>query len=609
MESVLTTEVKRRMKLRYYQRNPLAWMRDKLNIAPESIKWDMLPKYQNHTWDRKDPSVVTPNPLYRILKALVQHKDVGVEAATGVGKSYLAAAISLWFVDVYRKIVDPQGNVIDPGGLVITVATKESQLRSVLWKEIGKFEEIFTRMNPKANFMDLKLRMDETRADKESWGIFGQTASVGADEESSTAFQGYHSPHMLFILDEVPGIHPAILEAIDNTAIGGHNMRLFLGNPTSVTDTLHQFCQHPDTEHIRVAALDHPNIVYGREVVPGAVTKGSISRRMKKYDDPDHRMILSRVHGVAPQTSGMAMFSDDAIKDTGVFAEKEPVRRMTVRGAAKGELRIHEEARHDVTNRYVIFGDVAGDKSRSGDYHAAVVLDRIERKPVAVLHMRGPRTDYVTWLLALCKEYVIKYGQTGRRVKDPDTGTEKDEKISQWPLLAYERNSGGALHLDERIMQYPNLYHKRSTDTPEKESIRASVGHHTNRSTRPDMMDELEAWALELSDHPERMTDEAIWNEARTFSWDDRAGRWDHETGCHDDTLMALAGALYIDKIVRDAQVKTSKYEPSSRQKPKRNAEKFLAPYENEGPSSSNPFDQAALNMGALPDFGPSAFA
>lgn len=50
-------------------------------------------------------------------------------------------------------------------------------------------------------------------------------------------------------------------------------MRLALGKPHSVSDVLHQFCLLPVTIHVRISALDHPNVVADDEIVPGSVAR------------------------------------------------------------------------------------------------------------------------------------------------------------------------------------------------------------------------------------------------------------------------------------------------------------------------------------------------
>lgn len=563
----LQNELKKRKKLRYYRNNPLEWMVDRLNFDPRNIKWSKYQGYSNHEWDDKDPDLITTDPLHRVLRGLANKNDVGVEAGTGTGKTHLAAAICLWFVDCWPKINDPDtGEVLDPGGMVITVATKEDQLRQVIWKEIENFKPLFSNMHPDAEWMDLRLRMDPSKesGSKEGWGIFGQTASVSSDEEVSTKFSGIHGPHMLFVMDEAPGIDKPILEAIENTCTGNHNLRLALGNPQSQNDSLHEFCTQPRVKHVRASALDHPNVVLGREIIPGAVTRKSINRRMEKYQDPNHRIILRRVHGVSPSTSGMTLFPDKAIRRTKQYVKKGPLKRWKVRPPAKGDLRVYRKRKTDKLNRYVIFADVAGDRSESGDWHAAVVLDRETREIAAVLHMRGPRTNYIGELMKLARLYVIPYGRTGEHEYDSEKGEFVEERRKHWPLLAYERDAVGGLHMDDRIKEYENLYHQRKTDTQEDGKVRSTVGWSTNRQTRPDMIDALEEWALTLMDHPSRLPDKNLWDEARTFIFNEsngKKGKWEADTGCHDDTVMATAGALTVDQITDSYMREISDFE------------------------------------------------
>lgn len=554
--------------MRFYRKNPLRWMVDKLNFDPESIRWSDFDAYSEHEWDDKQPDLITPDPLYQVLNGLSNNRDVGVEAGTGVGKTHLAAAICLWFVDCWPKINDPDtGEVLDPGAMVITVATKEQQLRKVIWKEIENFKPAFKEFHPKSEWMDLKIRMgDDEKGSREGWGVTGLTASVNAEEDISTAFSGIHAPHMLFVIDEAPGVDRAILKAIENTCTGNHNLRLALGNPKSQNDALHAFCTQPDVKHVRASALDHPNVVLGKEVIPGAVTRRSVRRRMRKYKDPDHRVILSRVHGVSPSTSGATLFPDAAIQKSKEHAHKGPIKHLKVREPANGDLRIYRTPKHDRLNRYVIFADVAGDRSNSGDWHAAVVIDRQTREICAVLRMRGPRTNYVGELMKLCDIYTIEYGDTGKQKYDKDKREFVPERRTFKPLLAYEVDAVGGLHLDDRIKEYKNLYHQRRTDVQEEAHVRATVGWSTNRNTRPDMIDALEEWALELIEHPDRLTDKHLWEEARNFIFDQdhgKDGKWKADTGCHDDVVMATAGALVVDQITDSQMQRSERFEDS----------------------------------------------
>lgn len=261
-----------------YQNDPIGWMVDVLEIPEHTIRWSLNDGYQAHEWDG------TIDPLAAIAEGLANWEDVGVESGTGTGKSFEGACIVLWFLACWE------------GARVFTFAPKEDQLRLYIWAEIAKLWPKFSRHFPSAVRSDLRIRMDGT----DNWAAFGYSVQVGADEEVATNAQGMHSPHLLLIYEETPGIHPAVMAAGANTCTAPHNLRLALGNPDNQLDTLHQFCVSPGVRHVRVSALDHPNVVTGSaDVVPGAV---SVERIEKAKVEPGENTPLyeSRVRGVSP---------------------------------------------------------------------------------------------------------------------------------------------------------------------------------------------------------------------------------------------------------------------------------------------------------------------
>lgn len=267
-----------------YQRRPLDWIVQKLGVARETLVWSMNSGYKNHEWDG------TPEPLVQMLDAIANGEDVGVEAATGTQKSFTAACIILWFLACWMN------------SLVNTYAPKEDQLRLYIWKEITALWPQFQRMFPTAELTDLRIRMDGT----DKWSAHGIATAVRAGEESATRAQGAHAEHALHVTEETPGIDPSVMTAIRNTRTADHNIQLSLGNPDDQQDPLHQFCVLPDTRHIIISALDHPNVVTGRMIVPGAATRMGI-RRIAAEDEPGTPMYESRVRGISPAESTDAL--------------------------------------------------------------------------------------------------------------------------------------------------------------------------------------------------------------------------------------------------------------------------------------------------------------
>lgn len=265
-----------------YRTDPIGWMVTVLGIPRWAIHWSLNAEYKRHQWDG------TKDPLAAICTAIALGEDVGVESGTGTGKTFLAAAIALWFLACFQD------------ALVVTTAPKEGQLETQLWKEIGRHWPKFHARYPQASKVKLRVRLKDGSGEQESWAILGYAVGVGKIEESAAKAQGFHAGHMLIITEETPGIHAAVMTAFRNTCTGDHNVRLALGNPDHPQDSLHTFCAERGVTAIRISALDHPNVVCGREVIPGAAGRKSIADKLAQYQSTDHPMYQSRVRGLCP---------------------------------------------------------------------------------------------------------------------------------------------------------------------------------------------------------------------------------------------------------------------------------------------------------------------
>lgn len=272
-----------------YQHDPVAWIVDRLGVPVHTLRWSLCPGYDAHRWDGDR------DPLVRVLEALAGGRDVGVESATGTGKTFVGACTLMWFLACWKDAV------------VVTTAPKEDQLTLHIWKEVGRLWPRFRRAYPAAELSSLRLRMRPGTEERETWAAVGFACGVDAGSETATRAQGFHAEHMLILTEETPGIHRAVMESFENTSTAPHNLRLAFGNPDSQDDTLHRFCQSPGVEAVRISALDHPNVVSGdASIVPGAVASKAIERRRLRYG-PDSRLYLSRVRGISPTESAEAL--------------------------------------------------------------------------------------------------------------------------------------------------------------------------------------------------------------------------------------------------------------------------------------------------------------
>jgi hypothetical protein len=278
----------------FYQMHPLEYLVERVGFRANTIDWTLNPEYENHKWDG------TVNPFVFLLECLSQGvKKIGVESATGTGKTKFGAGIALWFLDCFEN------------SLVITTAPKEPQLKLHIWKEIGVMYPAFN----KGSLSTLRLNMHEDPR-LTDWQMVGFTSGIYADEISATKAQGFHAEHLLIIIEETPGVPQPIIEAFQNTCDGPHNIILAFGNPDHQLDNLHRFCQLPNVTSIRISGFDHPNIVLNNpSFIPGAITSDGINDKKLRYGE-EGALYLSRARGISPGQSISSLISLKWIKES-----------------------------------------------------------------------------------------------------------------------------------------------------------------------------------------------------------------------------------------------------------------------------------------------------
>ncbi len=301
IKRLLLEEKYNRLKKKQWRQDPMLWLEERLGEKRSNLVWTDFPEYKNHKWDGDR------NPIANAWLSLAKGYWVGIEAATGTGKTYTLARIVMWFLDVYDD------------SLVITSAPKQDQLKLNLWAEMSKIMFKFRKLHEHAEMFNLRLVVDNRNVDlddeenlSKSHQAIGFVAGVGSNEDSATKAQGFHRENMLIICEETPGMNEAIMTAFQNTCTATNNLILAVGNPDHRLDTLHKFCMLPKVKNYRVSAYDYPNVVLGKEIFPGAVSIASIERRIDKFGK-DSKMYNSRVRGISPSQSADSLIKLDWI--------------------------------------------------------------------------------------------------------------------------------------------------------------------------------------------------------------------------------------------------------------------------------------------------------
>lgn len=170
-----------------------------------------------------------------ILTAVVRNSRVAAKACHASSKTFAAAEAAVHWVTYHRD------------GIVVTTAPTFEQIKNVLWREIHRALQGSKFAYPKANLTELKLSPTNY--------IIGWSTNEGI------RFQGLHG-HILFIIDEAPGVQAEIWESIEGARAGGEVHVLALGNPTITGGPFHAaFTENRSSwKTITIDAFETPNL-------------------------------------------------------------------------------------------------------------------------------------------------------------------------------------------------------------------------------------------------------------------------------------------------------------------------------------------------------------
>jgi hypothetical protein len=115
---------------------------------------------------------------------------------------------------------------------------------------------------------------------------------------------GFHAPRVLCLMTEAQALEDFCWEAMLATATGADSKVLALGNPLFNSGKFFAVARSPQWQSLAIPASEHPNIVAGREVIPGSVTREWVERMAAEYGR-ESQIYRSRV---------LAEFPDDSLE-------------------------------------------------------------------------------------------------------------------------------------------------------------------------------------------------------------------------------------------------------------------------------------------------------
>lgn len=232
-------EMLRRAKQKEYAKDPVLWAEEVLGVV---------------LWSKQK----------EILRSLVTHKRTAVKSCHGIGKTFISAVASAWWVSTRGA-----------ESMVQSSAPTRQQVHSLLWEEIRTMH--MRAGLPGRCTLDDRWLMDLNENGRSVERLVGE-----GKKPADTNIHGFQGTHrragVLVILDEGCGVPESIYTGAEAITTAPMDRILVVGNPDDPnTEFGRIFREHPPGWNlITVSAFDTPN--FTNEPVPDVINRGTIQR-------------------------------------------------------------------------------------------------------------------------------------------------------------------------------------------------------------------------------------------------------------------------------------------------------------------------------------------
>ena len=232
-----------------YQQYPVEFARDILGIT---------------TLDKKQ---------IEILEAYAVTREISITSGNGMGKSFLFAIIAWHSFCCWEDVLVTFGSSVDR-----QVKINHWLPFRRLWRQ-AKF-----RMGPQPG---LNHNSGYTSEDD-------RKIVFGASPKQKDDVMGTRSKRTVILLDESAGIPDDVNAGYENLMTGADSFKMNAGNPTSTGGWYrNKFAKHdelnPRVRTFALSCLDSVNVIAGREIIPGLVSREWVEERRRQWGEEDPR--------------------------------------------------------------------------------------------------------------------------------------------------------------------------------------------------------------------------------------------------------------------------------------------------------------------------------
>jgi hypothetical protein len=158
-------------------------------------------------------------------------------------------------------------------------------------------------------------------------GATPDSYAVAKSVDKPEAMHGVHGPAVLIVVDEAEGVSLDIWRALDSMMLSEGARMLVLFNPYASTGYCADASNRPDLWNIvRIDALDHPNVVSGENVIPGAISKQAVDEIRQRHGEDSIEWLVG-VRGQFPKQGSSQLISMSDLEESvsgGMVVDEAP---------------------------------------------------------------------------------------------------------------------------------------------------------------------------------------------------------------------------------------------------------------------------------------------
>lgn len=219
-----------------------------------------------------------------VLESARKYTKTLVMSGHGVGKTHLLACLIIEFL------------VTHPNSRVVVTASNFTQVHDTIWAQVKSLA--------RQSIVPLGGRMMDA-----SWAFPDGSLAKAVTVDDPTSLQGIHSPHVLVVVDEAEGVAQGLWGAIDSLLSSEGSRLVVCFNPVTPSGYLFDAAQnHREWNVINISCLEHPNVVSGKNLIRGAVTRKWVEEK-RASEGEDSPFWAARVLGRFPDSGSNTLVS------------------------------------------------------------------------------------------------------------------------------------------------------------------------------------------------------------------------------------------------------------------------------------------------------------